>query len=216
MDGLDARRDPARGEPRPVRRDASSWTCSIRGMSGSARGVVARTSSAARTAASPIAWIWVAMPPAAARATSSASSLRRRSSTRRAAGPPAAAGPARLEVREQAPRSASPSSRRRSTSASRPGPGRPGPRRARRRCAARRPAAVSSASSRRQAWTRTGSRPVSDEVGVRRERVGQVRVGGERPGIVARRRRRATTSSCATSRSARSRGRHGPASGSGR
>ena len=53
---------------------SSSWTCSSRGISGTRAAVGARTSRAARTAASPIAWICVAIPPSAARSTSSASS----------------------------------------------------------------------------------------------------------------------------------------------
>ena len=52
---------------------STSWRCSIRGMNGSRPAVGSSASSAARTAASPIAWIWVAMPPAAARSTRSRS-----------------------------------------------------------------------------------------------------------------------------------------------
>ena len=70
MDGLDAGGDPA---PRRIERDRSGGA-SGRARSGasaaSGRPTGARRSSASRTAASPMAWIWVAIPPAAARPTS--------------------------------------------------------------------------------------------------------------------------------------------------
>ena len=63
--------------PRAANRGTSSsaisCTCSTRGMSGVVPTVGASASSAARTAASPIAWTWVAMPSPAARAACSRS-----------------------------------------------------------------------------------------------------------------------------------------------
>ena len=53
-----------------------SWTCSRRGMRATRSTVGSRASSAARAAASPIAWTWVAIPASAARSASSREELR--------------------------------------------------------------------------------------------------------------------------------------------
>ena len=66
VDGLDAGRDPAGGEPAAIGR-VEQLDVLDPGHERDAPAVGSRTSSAARTAASPIAWICVAMPPAAAR-----------------------------------------------------------------------------------------------------------------------------------------------------
>ena len=62
--------------PSPAKRPRSSawtsWACSTRGMRRVVPTVGASTSSAARTAASPMPWIWVAMPSEAARVACSA------------------------------------------------------------------------------------------------------------------------------------------------
>ena len=63
---------------RPRSAGSSSWTCSSRGMNGTRAAVGARTSSAARTAASPMAWICVAIPAAAAAFRELGQLLRRR------------------------------------------------------------------------------------------------------------------------------------------
>ena len=147
---------------RPRSAGSSSWTCSILGMNGTAPAVGSRASSAARTAASPIAWICVAIPPAAASLDELAQPL--------GLGDPDAAPQlgrerpvrARARCRPAAPRSATRASRRRSTSASRSGPARRDRRRGSRRSADRRPAPCRARPRGATPWTRSGSRPVSD------------------------------------------------------
>ena len=208
---------PARGEPAAGRPGASIWTCSMRGISGDrprgigvehvergpdgrvADGVDLRRDAAGRRARR-------------ARSASSAGSRH----------PDAAAlvrrqRPVRPRARcrlEQAPRSATPSSRRRS-SFCQPTRARPAGSAPRTSPLRRPPArAVSSASSRRHAWTRIGRRPRIGEVRVGRERVREVRVRARAaPGSWHGHDAERDAARWPTVAIARSRGRHRPASG---
>ena len=182
MDRLDAGRDAA-GANRPRSAGSTSWTCSILGMNGVRPAVGVSASSAARTAASPMAWIWVAIPPAAARSTSSRNTSP--ASTRpRADASGEAVGRARVRCRPAAPRSATRATRRRTASASRPAPGRPGPRRGCRRSGARRRAR----SRARRRGSRRGRGPAASRARTGRAYAGydqlEIRVVHAEPGIV--------------------------------
>ena len=157
----------------------------MRGISGDVAPNGVRTSSAARIAASPIAWMVVAIPPAAARSTQLAQRVGRRSSTRRGAGPVGAVDPARARCPRGARRSATRASRRRSTSASRPSRDRRGSRQAGRPLRCPCSIAAATASSRMHAWTRSGQPAGVRQPRVCRERVRQVRIGCHAARVVA-------------------------------
>ena len=162
------------------------------------RAVGARTSSAARTAASPIAWIWRRDPAGGRPGHRARAGRRARSSTRRAAGRAGWVGPARARCPRGAPRSATRASRRRSTSASRPR-ARPSGSSPRRAPAAQAPRdrRSSTPSSRMQAWTRTGSSARVGQAGIDRERHRRGRGRARRRPGRGRRRRPARASSAA-------------------
>ena len=195
---------PSRGGPagrwrrsaRAANRGRSSgwsiWTCSMRGMSGSRPPTGVSRSSATRTAASPIAWIWVAMPPAAARCDEILEAGRVGHPQAPAPVRAAAGGPARLRgpraaraVREPIEPSAKhfcqPTRARPAGSEPRTSPLR------------RPPARAVLQGVVPQAGVDPDRQPAGvGQMRVGRERVGEVRVRRERARVVARRRPRAT------------------------
>ncbi len=74
VDRLDGCGDPRRPN-RGTSTGSASWTCSRRGVNAVRPTVGSRASRQARTAPSPMAWIWVAIPCVAARSASAAEPL---------------------------------------------------------------------------------------------------------------------------------------------